>query len=194
MTPDVTPDFDTLLDAADVAVVVVDPAGLLVWANRAAERLVGATPGRPFAELLPPQQRAAASERFDRTLGKVARTPATDRLDLLGVDGGRVEVLLRSMPLRAEDVLVGLVAIAIPLTNVRTCPIDSASSATLTPRQEQVLWLLSEGLDTEAISKRLGVTSETARNHVRGLLARLGAHSRLEAVVAGRRAGFLDGR
>jgi PAS domain S-box-containing protein len=191
-------DFDaglaSLLDAIDVAVVVIDPNGVVIWANRPVHGLVGESVGRPFVELLPPHRRDAAAARFERMLGKLGRTPATDRLELLGVDGRRVEVMLRSMPLWVDDSLVGVVGIAISLTHVRTCPVDSESSVTLTPRQEQVLALLSEGFDTEAIATRLGVTSETARNHVRGLLARLGAHSRLEAVVAGRRAGFLDGR
>jgi DNA-binding CsgD family transcriptional regulator len=62
----------------------------------------------------------------------------------------------------------------------------------LTPRQREVLQLLAEGLDTGEIAERLGVAPETARNHIRGLLGRLEAHSRLEAVVFARRRGLLD--
>jgi len=53
----------------------------------------------------------------------------------------------------------------------------------LTPRQQEVLRLLAEGLETPAIARRLGVADETARNHIRALLRATGAHSRLEVVL-----------
>jgi DNA-binding CsgD family transcriptional regulator len=62
----------------------------------------------------------------------------------------------------------------------------------LTKRQEQVLRLLAAGRETEAIAAELGIALETARNHIRALLKRLDAHSRLEAVVRATRAGLLD--
>jgi DNA-binding NarL/FixJ family response regulator len=65
-------------------------------------------------------------------------------------------------------------------------------SLSLTRRQEQVLRLLAAGRETEAIAADLGIALETARNHIRALLKRLGAHSRLEAVVRASRAGLLD--
>ena len=66
-------------------------------------------------------------------------------------------------------------------------------SISLTKRQLEVLRLLAEGKSTDEITAELGVSRTTARNHIANLLAALGAHSRLQAVVIARRAGILTG-
>jgi two-component system nitrate/nitrite response regulator NarL len=42
------------------------------------------------------------------------------------------------------------------------------------------------------MADELGLSTETVRNHVRGLLAELGARSRLEAVLLAHRFGLLE--
>lgn len=54
---------------------------------------------------------------------------------------------------------------------------------TLTRRELEVLRLIAEGCNTRSVAERLHVSSATVRNHVQSILARLGAHSRLEAVA-----------
>jgi DNA-binding NarL/FixJ family response regulator len=54
-----------------------------------------------------------------------------------------------------------------------------------------VLRRLASGQSTEAMAHALGVSKETVRNHVRGLLAGLGVHSRLEAVMRGHELGLV---
>ena len=61
----------------------------------------------------------------------------------------------------------------------------------LTPREAQTLALLAEGLPNKLVANRLGVTERTARYHVAQILAKLGAQSRTEAVVAGARLGLI---
>lgn len=61
----------------------------------------------------------------------------------------------------------------------------------MTPREREVLALMSEGLDARAIAKRLGITLNTCRGYVKNILAKLGVHSQLEAVVKVARSGFL---
>jgi DNA-binding NarL/FixJ family response regulator len=53
----------------------------------------------------------------------------------------------------------------------------------LTAREMEVLAGLVDGESTKALAARLGVTSATARTHVQNVLAKLGAHSRLQAVA-----------
>lgn len=53
----------------------------------------------------------------------------------------------------------------------------------LTPREREVLQLLTEGLDGTAISKKLFVSQATVRNHIQHILAKLDVHSRVEAVA-----------
>jgi MerR family transcriptional regulator, light-induced transcriptional regulator len=62
----------------------------------------------------------------------------------------------------------------------------------LTPRQREVLEGLAEGKSTEQIATELVLTPVTVRNHVANILAALGVHSRLEAVVTARRRGLID--
>lgn len=59
----------------------------------------------------------------------------------------------------------------------------------LTPRQNEVLALLDEGLTNEQIADRLFVSVRTVENHVSAILAKLGAASRDQAVAIARQAG-----
>ena len=63
--------------------------------------------------------------------------------------------------------------------------------AGLTAREQEVLALMGEGLDPQAIAQRLVLSRHTARGHVKNILMKLGAHSQLEAVVIATRAGYM---
>jgi DNA-binding CsgD family transcriptional regulator len=56
--------------------------------------------------------------------------------------------------------------------------------AALSPRELEVLTLLSRGLATGAVAERLFISRTTVRNHVQSILSKLGVHRRIEAVVA----------
>ena len=64
--------------------------------------------------------------------------------------------------------------------------------AQLTDREKEVLSLLAEGLDAREIASRLHISAKTERNHVARILAKLGAHSRLQALVFAARHGVVD--
>lgn len=61
----------------------------------------------------------------------------------------------------------------------------------LTPRELDVLGLLAEGLQHEEIGRRLGISSETVRTHLRKASARLGAGTRTQAVATALRLGLI---
>jgi DNA-binding NarL/FixJ family response regulator len=61
----------------------------------------------------------------------------------------------------------------------------------LTPREIEVLKMLSEGLSNVAIAERLVLSLHTVRNHVQNVIGKLGAHSKLEAVATAVREGIL---
>ena len=61
----------------------------------------------------------------------------------------------------------------------------------LTPRQLEVLRLLSEGKGAKEIGQDLYLSQATVRNHIRSLLQALGAHSQLEALAKARELGIL---
>ena len=55
--------------------------------------------------------------------------------------------------------------------------------AQLTPREKEVLQALAEGLDGPEIARQLSISIPTERNHMASILAKLGVHSRLQALV-----------
>ena len=75
-------------------------------------------------------------------------------------------------------------------TSRRATP-GPAAQVTLTRREADVLRLMGQGLDPQAISPVLGITLNTCRGYQKTLMAKLGAHSQLEAVVIGTRLGLL---
>jgi DNA-binding NarL/FixJ family response regulator len=70
-------------------------------------------------------------------------------------------------------------------------PARPGPASTLTPRELEVLGLLGKGLDPRGIAKQLGVSLHTCRGYVKSILAKLGVHSQLEAVVLASRAGLI---
>jgi Response regulator containing a CheY-like receiver domain and an HTH DNA-binding domain len=61
----------------------------------------------------------------------------------------------------------------------------------LTVREREVLRLLANGLTNKEIAQRLGVTDHTIKFHVNGILGKLGAATRTEAVVEAARRGII---
>ena len=60
-----------------------------------------------------------------------------------------------------------------------------------TPREREVLALLAQANDAQRIAERLDISVNTARGYVQQVLEKLGAHSRLEAVVRANELGLL---
>jgi DNA-binding NarL/FixJ family response regulator len=61
----------------------------------------------------------------------------------------------------------------------------------LTPRELEVLDLVSQGLANRAIAARLGITENTVKFHVASIVGKLGAVSRTDAVARGLRRGLI---
>ncbi len=62
----------------------------------------------------------------------------------------------------------------------------------LSPRQQEVLSFLQEGLTNPEIAVKLGVTERTVKAHCQEVFDRLGARNRTAAVAAAMRMGLLD--
>jgi len=60
---------------------------------------------------------------------------------------------------------------------------DGTAPVQLTQRQREVLALLAEGYSPGQIADRLGIRPLTVRNHLQAAMERIGARSRLEAVL-----------
>lgn len=62
----------------------------------------------------------------------------------------------------------------------------------LTPRENEVLMLLAEGLSNKEIAARLTISEHTAKFHVNSILQKMGAQKRVEAVVRAAKLGIID--
>jgi len=165
------------LDGIGIPMYVVDRRGVLLWANSAAARLFGTRAGEA-------DSRDPLGPQLARNMA--GATTTVQDVTVSTADGAWIYLRVHSAPIRAAGRTVAAFAVAVPLPS----PIV-ASTPTLTARQTEVLHLLAQGLGTKAVAVRLGIATETARNHIRAVLHRLDAHSRLEAVVEARRRGLL---
>ena len=68
-----------------------------------------------------------------------------------------------------------------------------AAESHLSPRELEVLRLLADGLTSDTIARRLGITTYTCRDHLKRLRAKLDCSTTLQAVVIAARLGMLPG-
>jgi DNA-binding NarL/FixJ family response regulator len=140
--------------------------------------------------------------------------PGAARSIVAMADDDRPARTLRGMPLRgwavvprdtpADELRTAVVAAAQGFTLVpaplaaRLLPARRAEPGEalaeqrepLTPREREVLELLTQGLSNRQIAGRLGISEHTAKFHVASISGKLGASSRTEAVSLGVRRGL----
>ena len=67
---------------------------------------------------------------------------------------------------------------------------EDPAFASLSPREREVLALITEGLGNAEIAERLSISEKTVRNHVSNLFDKLGVWTRAQAMVFARDRGF----
>ena len=70
------------------------------------------------------------------------------------------------------------------------CPEQRGHTAELTAREREVLELIYGGLDDKAIAGRLSLSSNTVRNHVASIYAKIGVNRRAAAIAWARERGM----
>ncbi len=110
---------------------------------------------------------------------------AAERTEILGRYAGHVQ--------RFEEVASRLHVVQDnPAAEVNLRPSRHVPGREPTPRELEVLRLISDGLTNSEIAKRLYLSEETVKTHARSLLALLQARSRAHAVAAGFRLGMIS--
>ena len=178
------------VDAAPAAVFVTDEEGGFVAANRYACTMLG----RQREELL-------------RThLGDVVwgadPLPSVDDGSAVGIaqlrhsDGSKVIVRYQVRALNGGDSPFA-VWLATPRHVGRPSSLEARSPrardhGVLSAREIEILQLIADGLENEAIARELYISTETVKSHVRRILQKLGAHSRTYAVAVALRRAMVD--
>jgi DNA-binding CsgD family transcriptional regulator len=157
---------------------IADTTGHVRWMNVAASSLFRRRVGTHFTRFIAPDGVGDARELFARKiLGALDETVQRTTLDTAA---GEAAAEMTSVPIKDEGRIVGVITL-IRVERARTG--RRRPKPRLTPRQNQVLQLLAQGLTTTEIAERLGLTIDTTRNHIRLLMVELRVRTRLEAVV-----------
>ena len=179
------------LEEVSVPMYVLDREGTIVWLNDAARDLLPGATGKRFTEVLTPE--LVHPSRRHYTLRMLGQEPFLDhQIAIRTPTGDRHELEISSAPLRKGHRIVGVFGVMRSELRRVTPPREAASVPKLTPRQHKVLRLLGVGMTTQQMAARMGLSVDTVRNHVRMVLAQLGAGSRLEAVLLAHRTGLLE--
>jgi DNA-binding NarL/FixJ family response regulator len=118
-----------------------------------------------------------------------------DNLAVSVIQAGAAGIVLKEAPL--DDILRALEAVTAGRKYVdatlaaRALMKPRGVKSPLTPREHDVLLLLSEGLGNDEIGTRLGISGETVRTHVQKACKRLGASTRTQAVATALRGDML---
>ncbi len=190
---------------ASDAVFAVDQGMRVVFWNLAAERIFGvdegAALGRRCDEIVAGFETSGSAlcATDCRVMGCSRRGHAAETYDLTrtGVDGHQQWLNVSIIVLRGRRLASTLTVHLVRDVTARH-GFEQRSAALLTElwgsdaphnppaitrREAEVLRMLSCGASNKAIADTLGISATTVRNHIEHLLAKLGVHSKLEAVV-----------
>jgi PAS domain S-box-containing protein len=179
--------------------------GRIVLWNRAAERILGHTAreviGKPCCDVFSGHDdhgnrlcyqgchvmslvgRGESIQNFDMRTRTKAGRPVWLNISILTVGGGAAPGAVTVHLMRDVTATKELLT----LVHDKLAAVAGTDGAepppVLTRREVEVLRLLAAGTGTKAMADRLHVSPTTIRNHVQNITAKLGVHSRLEAVA-----------
>jgi PAS domain S-box-containing protein len=180
------------LEDVRLPAALLDRDGVIRWQNRAAIEVTGNVVGSQFTTVVAPHERAEAHEILTRILCR--GEPADFTIEVQAATGGYTLRDVSAAPVRDGGSIVGMFGLSRRRSAEPARPPSRAKAPAveLTQRQRDVLRLLAEGKSTGEIASELALSPTTVRNHIAGLIAALGVHTRLQAVVAARRSELLD--
>jgi PAS domain S-box-containing protein len=180
----------TAVDAAAAAVFVTDEQGRFVAANKFACRMLG----------------YAREDLLNLRLADVAvgseLPPSLESGSAVGIaplrhrEGTNVTVRFQVRTLNSGARALA-VWVATPRHPRRASTVEARSPRArdhnrLSAREIEILQLVADGLENEAIATELYISTETVKSHVRRILQKLGAHSRTYAVAVAFRRQLID--
>jgi DNA-binding CsgD family transcriptional regulator len=176
-----------MLEAVGVPAYVVDRHRRVRWQNAASIELVGDLRGRLDGSVLAPADLPRARSAFLRKQRGASHTEL--EVSVARPDGTRVRVAVNSVPLKnAGGAMIGSFGLVQVLGEIDP---SFERAPRLSRRERETLTLLAAGYSTPQMAQQMNITTETVRNHVKGVLRGLDASSRVEAVAKARRVGLI---
>jgi len=181
-------DITGALQELPVRSFVIDADGVVRWQNDASRKALGDWTGRKWFEVVSDNQTDEVEAFVLRML--CSGDPAEVTFDVREPDGGTARREISAAPLREGGAVVGLFGVSVPVPGHGAAVVPAGGSP-LTERQLEVLMMLAEGKSTHQIADELVLSKTTVRNHIAHVLANLGVHTRVQAVIAASRAGLI---
>jgi DNA-binding CsgD family transcriptional regulator len=184
-------DITTALEDVPLPAALLDRGGIVRWQNRASLDRSGNILGSHFLSAVAPDEAEEARDVLVRLLCR--GEPAEVTLQIRLATGEFEAREISAAPVRGDGSVVGVFGLgsAAPQRK-RSRAKARESDARLTDRQLEILEGLAEGKSTHQIASELSISSTTVRNHIANLIAALGVHTRLQAVVVASKAGLVD--
>lgn len=171
------------LDSTSSSVLLFDRSGDILYANPPADRLLSlqtedelvveaeSEPGQPLFAFL--------SSLVDRVASSQSEKPAW-RGTLQTADGRVMACEVTRLP-HLENISDAVLVLLQQFGSEPAARIDGfCASHGLSPREQEVVRLLTEGLTTVAMADRLGISPHTVRDHLKNLYRKTGTGSRGE--------------
>lgn len=180
-------DITAALEEVPLHAFVLDADATVRWQNKAARDVIGDRVGQKWA--------AVMTERSVRDVEEVWRTlfcsgePAEVTIEAVLPDGTIERRDVSAAPLREGGSVIGVFGVGVLAAGSSSKPL-APSELGLTERQLEVLQLLAGGKSTEQIASELYLSKTTVRNHIAHILAALGVHTRVQAIIVASRAGL----
>jgi PAS domain S-box-containing protein len=173
------------LQRVNVPTFIGDANGRVLWLNDAGRDAFGDRAGALYTAFVVPED----ADRVRSEIGRMrsgARSHDYETAVLLR-DGRRRKVEISAVAIEGDAVVHGVFGV-VQRPDSRLTP---AGESPLTQRQQEVLELFASGQSTKQIAANLHLSRETVRNHIRGVLRALRAHSRIEAIAEARHRGLV---
>jgi len=176
------------LGMAALPMYFLDASGRIDWMNHRAIEFFGDLVGQPYTAAIAARSHDVARETFTK---KVSSGVPETHEDGYARRADGSELLARFHAITVYDEgkqAVGVFGVVDTDRSNPACAGEAAASK-LTPREREILVLMSQGYGTRRIAEKLHIQEVTVRNHTSRILGKMGVNSKLAAITT-----FLTGR
>ena len=176
--------FRGALDTTSIAVLLFDEAGGIVYANAPADQLLSRQTEDGLSVETPGERRQPLVTYILSTVDRITTTqpspqPWSETLTLS--DGSVLACEIMHVDAGGRSSSPGVLAFLQPVPALSKLCLESfCARHNLSPREEDVVRLLFEGLTTSDMADQLAISFHTVRDHLKRLYKKTGARSRSE--------------